>query len=48
MVYPDFFSLRIDDPELIDASARVDPTFLILSSPKATKLKQHEKYSLPS
>src|SRR5205823_2661019 len=29
MVDPDFFSLRIDDPELIDAGARVDHTFLI-------------------
>jgi hypothetical protein len=29
IVYPDFFSLRIDDPQLVDAGTRVDHTFLI-------------------
>src|ERR1700758_4321116 len=29
MVYSDFFSLRIDDPQFVDAGARVDYTFLI-------------------
>ena len=29
MVYPDFFSLRVDNPQFVDAGAGVDHTFLI-------------------
>ena len=29
MVYPDFFSLRVDKPQFVDAGAGVDHTFLI-------------------